>query len=158
MKQRIMHGSTIDAVTPEELAEALAKSDPNVIFGLGGGTIEEVNLDSPMKGTLRQITSFDRGSGSDNFIVPAAAFTDLVDFDPSRIAGTIQNIGAGACYVYMNYAARCKRFGFGEVSGVPVGYLVGNGGTWDFKLSNDVWCGPVCVYSTPGTTLVWGVH
>jgi hypothetical protein len=158
-KQRIFHGGTVDVVTPEEMAEILASQQPNLIIGMGGSEIEEVQPDLPVKGTLTQLTSFNRGDGSDNFVVSAAAFIQLCLHNPRRIAGTVQNIGANPCYFYLATLAKLTNTQFGAVSQVAVGYINGGGsGNWDFKLSNEVWKGPVCVYSPLGTTLVWGEH
>lgn len=158
-KQRIVPGGEIDAVTLEELAEIIGRRSPNIVLGLGGTPdVERMNEDSPMKGTIRQVTSYNRGNGGDNFILPAAAFTQLCDSDGARVCGTIQNIGANPVYTYLCPPSRLRALNFGAVNGIMVGYLAANGGEWDFKLTNDVWCGPVTLYSTLGSTLVWGVH
>jgi len=160
-KQRIVPGGEIEAVTLQELAEILGQRTPNITLGLGGTPdVERMNEDSPMKGTIRQITSFNRGNGGDDFVVPPAAFTALCDHDAARVCGTIQNIGANPVYTYLCPLSRLTGSGlsFGDVTGIMVGYLAANGGAWDFKLTNDVWCGPVSLYSTLGSTLVWGVH
>lgn len=161
-KQRVMHGSTIDVVTPEEMADFLAQRDPNIVFGLGGSstTVEELSEDFPMKGTLRQLTSDKRGSGGDNFVIGAGQLLDLVPIDGARIAGTVTNISTNPVFVYLASRQRVLAQGNpGSMAGggIVCGYLFANS-AWDFKLSNDVWCGPVSVYSALGATLVWGVH
>lgn len=154
MRQRIAHGAAIDALTAEEAAEIFAQPRENVVLGLGGGVIEEIMDDMPMRGTRRQITSYRRGTGGDNFIVPAAKLILLTDYDAARIAGTLMNVGANPVLVYLAQTADVQ---VGNAT-VVVAASLNTSGSWDFKLSNDVWCGPVSVYSTLGTTLVWGVH
>lgn len=147
-------GGQIDAVTPDELAAALAERRTNVVFGLGGGKTERMNEDSPMKGTLRQITSYNRGQGNDNFVLAANTLTKLCDHNPTRIAGNIQNIGANPVFLYLGEGNNVIP---GANGSVFTGYLAA-GGSFDFKLTNDCWCGPVWLYSVLGTTLVWGEH
>ena len=154
-KQTIRHGATIDTLTPEELAEIFDKPRPNVVLGLGGGEVERLDEDTPMRGTRRQITSISRNEGSDNFPVAAATFVELCRHNPGRIAGSIVNVGTNPVYVYLAPIARLQAVGFGAAT-VFTGYLTPNG-SFDFKLTNDVWCGPVTVYSVLGTTLAWGV-
>jgi hypothetical protein len=157
-RQRIAHGAEIEVPSLEELAEVLADRDPNIIIGMGGDVKERMLDDVPMKGTVTQVTSFLRGNGSDNFVVPVAAFVQLCKHNVSRIAGTIQNIGANPAYVYLASLDRLAPLNFGAINGIIVGYLAASGGVFDFKLTNDVWKGPVSVYSVLGTTLVWGEH
>ncbi len=160
MRQRIIPGQEINAATPEELAEIFLRPRQHVMLGMGGGVIEEYMDDMPMKGTRRQVTSYSRGTGADNFIVPANVVTDLCPHSPRRLAGTITNSGSNPATVYLAYAARVNAQGTpGAMAGggIICGYLFASG-TFDFKLTNDVWCGPVSVWSLLGTTLVWGEH
>lgn len=161
-KQRITPGATIDVPTPEELALLFPPPRPNVVIGMGGATIEDLVDDIPMRGVRRLLTSHNRGDGSDNFIAPAGQLVDLCPLNPARIAGTIINIGNNDAFVYFASSKRVTPQGApgGGITGggIICGYLFASGGEWDFKLTNDVWCGPVSIYSTAGTTLVWGVH
>lgn len=153
-KQRIVHGAMIDTVTPDELAAQLATRRTNVVFALGGGPSDRLDEDMPMRGTLRQVTSYRRGGGGDNFIVPADQVIQLCNYDPARIAGTLQNIGANPLMVYL---AQPENVIQGNATVTVVGYL-GQYGDWDFVLSKDVWCGPVSLWSQLGTTVAWGTH
>lgn len=160
-KQKIMPGGSLDIPTEEEIARMFAPARPRVVLGMGGATQEKIVDDIPMRGTRRQLTSHNRGDGGDNFVVPAAAVVDLTDLTESRIAGTVINIGTNPCTIYLAKASRVIAQGNpGTMAGggIICGYMFGTGGEWDFKLSNDVWCGPVSVWSLLGTTLVWGVH
>lgn len=161
-KQRITPGGTIDVPTEQEMARMFAPAEPKIVIGMGGSQQEKLVDDIPMRGVRRLLTSFNRGDGSDNFIVPAAQIVDLCDFNGARIAGTILNIGANPVYVYLSTSQQVSTQGNpgGGMtgSGIICGYLFANGGNWDFELSRDVWCGPVSAYSTLGSTLVWGVH
>lgn len=154
MKQIVKPGGTIDAVTQEELTIALAEKRANVVLGLGGGMTERLDDDSPMRGTVRQITSFRRGGGSDNFVCPANQVVSLCKQNPRRICGNLQNIGANPVFVYCALVTDIVQ---GNASVLVAGYLV-QYGSWDFKLTNDAWCGPVSLFSTLGTTVVWGEH
>lgn len=158
-KQRVQPGGTIDAVTHQELEEFFTRlARPRALLSLGGGTLEQLMDDMPVRGMLRHVTSFHRGDGNDNFVVPVAAYAQMLGPEPARIAGSVINIGANPAFVYLNTMDRVQNIPQGTVQGMPVGYLFANGGTWDFKLSNEVWCGPVTIYSVLGTTLVWGTH
>jgi hypothetical protein len=157
-RQRIMPGQEIDVVTPEELAEYATSRDPNIVLGLGGNQMEEEILDSPMRGTIRQLTSWRRGTGADNLIIPAAQFVTLCGHNPHRVAGSLINALANPVYVYLAALQDVQAMGFGAVSGVFTGVLATQWSNFDFKLTNDVWCGPVQLYSPLGTTVVWGEH
>ena len=161
-KQRITPGGTIDAITQEEIAEIFQTPQRTNILCMGGGTIEEAKEDIPYRGYRSMVTSHNRGDGSDNFTVPAAAIVELCDANVGRIAGTIINIGSNPVYVYMAKSSRVTPQGQpgGGITGggIMCGYLFGNGGKWDFRISDQVWHGPVSVYSLLGSTLVWGVH
>lgn len=155
MKQRIVHGAEIDTVTPTELANELAKRRANVEIALGGGTQERLVEDIPLLGTDRQILSYRRGRGSDNLVIAAAVVTELCQEDPRRLAGNIQNIGANPVTIYL---ARQADVQVNISSVIVAGQLAAGGsGIWDFTLSKRVWCGPVCLFSTLGTTVIWGV-
>lgn len=160
-KQRITPGGTLDVPTEEELARMFSMPKPNVIVGMGGSTDERIVDDIPMRGTRRQLTSHNRGNGADGLVLQPATLTDVCELNPSRIAGTLTNIGANPVYVYLGKASRVLAQGNpgGNVAGggVICGYLFPNS-AWDFKLTNDVWCGPVSAFSVLGSTLVWGVH
>lgn len=159
-EQRVHPGGTLDIPTPEELAQVFSRPYERVVLSLGAaGQIEKIIDDVPVKGLRTLATAWSRGGGSDNFIVPPAAMTQLCDFREGRLAGTIQNIGANPCFVYLAPLTDLARRGAqGSINGVIVGFMAANGGSFDFKLTNDVWGGPVCVYSVLGTTLVWGEH
>jgi len=156
MRQRIMHGAEIDVVTPDELAAALAQRRANVVLGMGGGATERLSEDLPIRGTLRQITSYHRGRGADNLILAAGVFTQLCEADPARVAGNVQNTGANSLYVY-GALVRDINAPFGAVTQCLCGYIAASG-AWDFTWSNDVWCGPVTLYSALGTSITWGTH
>lgn len=165
MKQKIVAGKEIDVVTPEELAEVFTRPFERVIYTLGGAdSVEEVHDDIPTKGTRSIATAFQRGAGSDNLVIQAATFTEVCSFRPGRLAGTVQNIGSNPAFTYLaplTYVRRLAASPAGPVptiNGVIVGFLAAGTGVFDFKLTNEVWGGPVTVWSLLGTTLVWGEH
>jgi hypothetical protein len=143
-----------DITLPEEVAIALATRRTRVVLALGGGQQERLDDDMPIVGSLRLVTSYRRGTGGDNFVVPAAQVVKLCQHDPARIAGNLQNIGANPLFVYLGVPADVVQ---GNATSMVCLFLAANG-IWDFKLSNDVWCGPVSLFSTLGTTVVWGTH
>lgn len=159
-RQRVHPGGELDIPTPEELAEVFSKPYERVILSLGASNaVEEVHDDVPARGIRSIATAYQRGGGSDNFVVPVATFTKLCDPRPGRLAGTIQNVGVNPCFIYLAPLVEVQRIGAqGSINGFIVGYVGANGGSFDFKLTNDCWGGPVTVYSQLGTTLVWGEH
>lgn len=159
-KQRVHPGGELDIPTPEELAEVFRTPYERVIISLGAANaVEEIHDDIPAKGIRSIATAFQRGAGSDNFVVAANVFTELCPRRAGRLAGTIQNIGANPCLAYLAPLNEVKRQGpQGTINGFIVGYIAPGGGSFDFKLTNDCWGGPVTVWSLLGTTLVWGEH
>lgn len=161
MAKQIIHpGGSIEIPTPEELAEIFRKPYERVLLSLGAAnSIEEVHDNVPTKGTRSIATAYERGGGSDNFVLPANTFTKLCAARPGRLAGTVQNIGANPCLAYLAPLNDITRQGAqGSINGFIVGFIAANGGAFDFKLTNDCWGGPVTVWSLLGTTLVWGEH
>jgi hypothetical protein len=160
-KQRVVHGGSIEVPTAEELAERLKTPYERLVLSLGAAdSIEEIHDDIPTKGTRSIATAYQRGGGSDNYVIAPAIMQQLCAHRPGRIAGTIQNIGGGDCFTYLAPLTFLQRMGGvpGTINGVIVGWIPADGGSFDFKLTNDCWGGPVCVYSQLGTTLVWGEH
>lgn len=153
-RQRIAHGAEIDVVTPEELAIAMARRRGRVRLALGGDKQERLNEDFPVVGFDTIVTSWNRGTGGDNFTVPANEVVALCKHNPRRIAGSVQNIGANPVYVYLGVVTDVIP---GNTTSMICGYMA-SGGEFNFKLTDDVWAGPVSVWSSLGSTLVWGEH
>lgn len=155
-RQPLKPGKTIDALTPGEAAQIFTKSArPHLLWALGAGDVEQPFDDVPFEGMRSLVTSRWRQDGSDNLVVAAATFQDVTDTDIRRVGGSLINTGSNPMYVYLQYARELVQQGFGHVQGFA-GYLAANG-AWDFKISNEVWKGPVAVYSVLGTTGAWGV-
>ena len=155
--QKIIPGAKLGAMTTDELVIELAKQRTRIVLAMGGGPQERLDDNIPLPGTVRQVTSYKRGTGSDGLAIAAAQFVQLVQPDPARIAGNLQNIGANPLFAYMMAKNEIPAQQQGTITSVLCAYLAANG-SWDFTISKDVWCGPVTLYSPLGTTVVWGVH
>lgn len=100
----------------------------------------------PIPGHFRYVTPY-RGNGG-NLVLAANAFVDVQEGDPGRMGLSLINTGSNPAFVFG------ARAGDAENGGVPTGYLTGTGGSWDGRISGELWCGPVSVQSPLGTTLV----
>lgn len=150
MKQRIVHGAEIDAVTKDEIADLLRDFASSDHVAFGGDSIERTQRDWPVKGHKRQIR-VNASRGTDNFTVPAGAnvYTDLLPEEHGRGGVSLVNIGANPCFVYLADAQTARD----RAGAIAAGYMAA-GGTWDGEISDWLWVGPVSVRSVLGTTLV----
>jgi hypothetical protein len=79
--------------------------------------------------------------------VPATTVTAVSSCNEARMGGTVVNSGGGSVILWL-----CQ-FGEVNVAARPQISLFASGGSWDYRLSNRMWCGEVWAYSTAGTTL-----
>lgn len=151
MEQKIRPGGTIETVTREEIAELLQEFSSSQRVAFGGDSIERTIRDWPVKGHERVIRA-DSTRGDSNLVIAAAMYVDIVDQNAGRGGLSLINIGANPSFVYMVNAKTAQ-----EQNGkVATGYLA-PGASWDGKISDELWVGPVSVQSPLGTTLVWAV-
>jgi hypothetical protein len=158
MKQRIMHGATIDAATPEEiqamLHDPVAEGDRGRATGYSGlydvvmGDFdhpEPVLLVSPPARRLR-IT---RHGGGGEAIPVAATIGSLLTANEGRMGLEIVNYGANNCFLYLTGLQELR--GPGPFT-CPVLWLAKGGGAWDGEFSEGLWGGNVCAKADTGTT------
>jgi hypothetical protein len=115
-----------------------------------GGSIVDRDLENwPVPGLTRKVLSNRRVTGTDSFTATAATPALIVDSLPGRLGGTIVNAGANPAILYL--------VGPGHITAIAAGnpaiFIAANGGSWDFRLGNVPWSGPVSVISALGTTL-----
>lgn len=116
---------------------------------VGGSPNEREVHDSPVRGKTRLSISDRRVTGNDGLTLTAAAAALLVVPElPGRLGGSIVNSGANPVTLYLSAPGRAQ-------TGVGALWLAANGGSWDFRLGNVLWCGPVSAISALGTTLVF---
>lgn len=150
MKQLIKHGATIETATISEIADLLRESSTSEHVAFGGDSIERTVENWPVVGHERKVRAT-RTQGDDNLVIAAATYTDVLDQDMGRGGLSMMNIGANPCFVYLA-AARDAKDRSGKVA---AGYLA-PGASWDGRISDQMWVGPVSVRSVLGTTLVLG--
>ena len=123
-------------------------------ISLGGTPNDRLIYDNPIPGINRYSLSDRRISGNDNLVIPAQTTpaTLVAPALPGRLGGSIVNIGANPCFVY---AADLGRVVY-QAGGIFTMWLVATGGSWDYRMGNALWDGPVVAISPLGTTLVWG--
>lgn len=150
MKQKVVPGGTIDTVTEGEIAKLLREFAAAGHVAFGGDSIEKRLDDWPVKGHSR-IIRVGRTSGDSNLALVANAYTDVLPQDAGRGGLSLINIGANPAFVFLATAQEAK-----DRSGkLATGYLFA-GGSWDGKISDQLWVGPISVQSVLGTTLVLG--
>lgn len=88
----------------------------------------------PVTGSKRVLV-YRTGSGNDNLPVPTTGVL-VVQSNSGRFGGTIVNSGASTVILYLCSAGVAT-------PGAPAIYLAANGGSWDFRLGNMLWCGSV---------------
>lgn len=150
MRQRIAHGSVIDAVTTEELQQILKEFSRAGHYALGADTIERDLRDWPVEGHDRRI-AVNRSHGGE-IALGANAYVDVVPQENGRGGISISNIGANPCFIYLTDANKVSQQ---NGVGVPTRYLPA-GAIWEGEISKETWIGPISVKSVLGTTIVWG--
>lgn len=104
----------------------------------------------PINGARRRIAR-DRSHGSASLTVPAQTtpMTPVCAFEPYRAGGAIVNSGASPCTLVLADA----QSNTGAAPAGAAAIWLSAAGTWDFLLGQAVWCGPVAVFASAGTTL-----
>lgn len=131
----------------EEIRAGVDSTPSHLAFGAAFD--ERVLDDWPVNGHKRLAVP-NRGMGG-LITAAAAAYQDVVGADLGRGGLQLYNYGANPCFVYL--AAK----GDAQNGGVPTGYLGSGNGSWDGRISGEVWCGPVSIQSPLGTTLALAV-
>jgi len=88
----------------------------------------------PVAGAKRVIANRTT-TGNDNLLVPTTG-VEVVGANSARLGGSIVNSGANNVILYL------ARGGL-AAPGAGAIWLVANGGSWDFRLGNLLWCGSV---------------
>jgi hypothetical protein len=106
----------------------------------------------PVPGTRRLIV---RRPGAGGLYTLAAAVPQLVlQPNDNRLGGQIVNTGANAVTLYLSHDLLVP----GTATPLPAGaaqiVLNGNGGAWDLRLSNLLWCGGILAVAAAGGSSV----
>lgn len=129
------------------LAAILAEMRSDTLdVGVADYAYRQMVLDNfPVAGAKRVLVRR-TGNGADTFPVPTTGALVLPD-NAGRLGGTIVNSGANPVILYLCDGGAAR-------PGSPAIYLAANGGSWDFKLGNLLWCGNVsAVAQTAASTL-----
>lgn len=147
MKQRVHAGGTIDTVTTDELATLLQEFGRSGHIAFGSGSIEKELDNWPVMGGRRQIRVV-MAHGTNNFIVAANAFTDIVPANNGRGGINIVNKGANEVDIFLATAVQAK-----DQAGAIACISLAAGASWDGRISGSKWVGDVSCLSVVGTTL-----
>jgi hypothetical protein len=113
----------------------LSEQSPNTVFADVPNAQELHNW--PASGGLRKVVPA-RGIGSGIIAIASTSATDVLPADGGRAGLSLINYGNGPVFVYL-----CRA---GDVSpGARVLWVSGNGGSWDGKVSGELWAGAVSV-------------
>lgn len=129
------------------LASILSELRSGVIeVAVGDMKHREMILDQfPVAGSKRVI-AYRTGGGFDFLSVPTAGTLALAA-NASRLGLTLINSGTSAIVLYLSDALR---------PGVPAVWLAANGGSWDGRLGNVLWCGNVFAVAQGATSTLSG--
>lgn len=94
---------------------------------------QEMTLEHFPTTGVKRLLARRTGNGTDVFAVPTTGVL-VLPANEARSGGQIVNSGGFAVILYLTANGRAT-------SGVPAIWLAANGGSWDFKLSNLLWCG-----------------
>jgi hypothetical protein len=135
--------------TNRELLESIARE-----AGAGLQTVaitdtevqgEGVEIDFPVPGGRRWLIARIPTGGA--FAIGEGAFTQVALPNPSRLGGTLTNSGAKPAVVVLAEPQNA-----GAAAGLAQLYVLGNGGSWDFRLGPSLWCGSVWAKGEGGAT------
>lgn len=140
-----MHQQSMMAVI--DLLDALRHemaSDPGLLAPSDGAVpAQAISKDFPFPGATRVIVK--RTPIGPN---PPAAGTGLLwEDNVNRLGGTVVNKATAGLTLYLSDQVR---------PGTGTIWLAPNGGSWDFRLSNVVWCGNVYAVADTGAVNVAG--
>ena len=131
----------------QELVKDSNTQREHLAYGAAG--MEKVLPNWPIAGESRRILPARTAGGLYQVVQQGSGSgaSDLFDSDYGRGGLQIINTGSVPCYVYL------AKGGDARNGGAPTLYLAANGsGTWDGKISNELWCGPVSAEGIGGTT------
>ena len=149
MRQRVNPGDHIEAVTPIEFAKLLTKYAESGHVAFSSEPIEHDIGNWPTVGSERKLKT-GRTRGDSDTTMPANVYSDLVDADRGRGGLTVTNLGASSVLLFLATAAIAQERG-GKVASI---YLT-TGKSWDGKVGDALWVGPVSVLGTSPVTLAW---
>lgn len=138
------------------LMEAQVGGDEHILdiaVGAGAG-VDRVVSNTPGAGYKRFVTRY-KPQGLDAIPLASGVATDIVGATVARIGGTIVNYGTVPVILYLDTAQHVEN-GVLPVGGQGIAalWLSANGGSWDFKLSNSLWAGPVSAVAQAGAGVV----
>jgi hypothetical protein len=111
----------------------------------GGSDLPDKLGNWPIPGRNRVVVP-NRSKGQVLVVAPAV-YQIVFNHNKGRGGFQLINIGTNPAFVYLALPGDAQ-----GNPGVATGYLF-PGGTWDGEITNELWCGPVSVYSALGTTL-----
>lgn len=115
---------------------------------VGGAENDQELENSPVQGRRRYVIAR-RTRGGDDAVYPIAfdqAAHDVAPANPGRLGGQIVNAGANPVMLYLSLAREVAAGGKAAI------WLGANGGSWDFRLSNVLYGGPVSAVARVGAT------
>ena len=142
--------SAVELAKQTAILGELLRQDRADLLDIGVGDFQgrEMILEQfPTTGS-RRVIAFRTGNGNPSMTVPTAGVLALPD-NAGRLGGQIVNSGGAAVVLYLCGAGI-------PTQGVPAIYLAANGGSWDFRLGNLLWCGNVTAVAqgSPSTLTV----
>ncbi|HEX6461110.1 MAG TPA: hypothetical protein VF032_19495 [Thermoleophilaceae bacterium] len=105
----------------------------------------------PLRGAKRYIVR--RTGNGESVALVANTPTLLVPPNENRLGGIIVVSGAGAVTLALTRDVLEPGGGTPLTVGVPQLFLAANGGSWDFKLSDLLWCGSITAIAAANTTV-----
>jgi hypothetical protein len=141
-----MHAEAQSRLLSSLLAEA--RSD-TLNLAVGDFNGQEITLEKfPVSG-IKRLCIRRTGFGFPSFPVTTTPVV-AVPVNEGRLGGTIVNTGANAVFLYLG--AQITDAVPQPEAGIPVIWLVANGGSWDFRLGNVLWAGSVTVVAAAATS------
>lgn len=118
-------------------------------LAFGGGPMERVLQNWPIQGEDRRIVGGRPAGGlySVNAWTQGNPASPVLDYDEGRGGLQIINTGANPCYLFLVAG------GDAATGGAPTMYLASGGaGSWNGKMTDELWCGPVSAGGVGGPT------
>lgn len=138
--------ATVELARQTAILAATLSQERASIIELAAGDMqhrERMLEDFPAPGSKRLLVHR-TGNGNDVAAVPTTGVLALQG-NTARLGGTIVNSGANAVILYLCGAGVAT-------PGAPAIWLAANGGSWDFRLGNVLWCGNVTAVAQVGAS------